>query len=86
MDSTNIDKETYYPLNQIFKMKVFPWIKSYVTLRNMVLKDMKNGGTRFKAILTGEGEGSRYQIKGEHLIALIETINREGIILDKPQT
>lgn len=84
MNTKEINPEKYYSIHQIWKMDALPWIKSFVTLRNLVVQDIeKYGGQKFKAIRTGQGNGTRYNIKGEHLIELIERMNREGFTLSQ---
>lgn len=79
-----IDSEKYYSLHSIFQMKLLPWIKSFVTLRNLVLQDIEvYGGQKFKAIKTGQDQGTRYYIKGEHLTELIRQMNTSGFTINK---
>ena len=78
-----IEPEKYYSLHSIFKMKALPWIKSFVTLKKIVEQDMKKGGDKFKAIKTGQNQGTRYLILGSNLTELIERMNTEGFDLSK---
>lgn len=77
-----IKPNTYYSLRQIFKLKVFPWIHSFVTLRRLVKKDIEKETNLFKAIIIGQGRGTRYKIKGQTLIDLLEKIDKEGLMLN----
>ena len=65
-------------------MGALPWIKSFRTLRKMVTQDIEqHKGKKFKAIKTGHNQGTRYNIKGIHLIELIDRMNREGFTINE---
>ena len=78
-----IEPNKYYSLHSIFKMNALPWIKTFATLKKLVEQDMKKGGDKFKAIKTGQNQGTRYLIKGSNLIDLITRMNTEGFDLSK---
>lgn len=62
----------YYSIHQVHELDVFTWIKSYDTLRRWIQEDLK----RFKVIKRGQGNGTRYFIKGSTLIRFQEQIKQ----------
>lgn len=78
-----INPEKYYSLHSIFKMKALPWIKSFATLQKLVAQDIDQGGDKFKAIKTGQNQGTRYLIKGSNLIELLQRMDKEGFDLNR---
>lgn len=87
MTTEQINPNEYYNLHAIFKMQLLPWIKSFATLKNLVDQDIeKYNGQKFKAIKTGSNQGTRYKIKGEHLIELINKMNTEGFSINSETT
>ena len=89
---TNIEDKTLYPdeyysLQQILDMRVLPWIKGFSTLSKLVKKDIdRNNSQLFKAVVIGKKQGTRYMIKGQHLLDLLDKMNKEGFILNGNQS
>lgn len=67
-----IERDKYYSIKKIFEMKVFGWITSYDTLRRWVTLDSLQENSMFKSIRKGNASGTRYYIKGETLLELVE--------------
>ena len=77
-----INPNKYYSLRQIFKLEIFTWIKSFTTLRRLVRRDIEKDTNLFKAIIVGQGRGTRYKIKGQILIDVLEKIEKEGLTIN----
>ena len=67
---TKIDAHTWYNLNDIFKYKMFSWVKSFSSVRTIVEKD---GAAKniLSPNIKGEGRGTKYNFKGENIIKFI---------------
>ena len=70
-----IETNTYYSASKLFRMNIFPWITSYRTLVRWICADTTSGDkSLFKAIKKGVGNGTRYYVKGEHILKLLEEL------------
>jgi hypothetical protein len=77
---SNIIKENdYYSILQLYNLKVIKWLDSYSSLKRLVKRDISNGNKIFKVIRTGNGNGTRYLIKGYTIIKLIEELKKGKI-------
>lgn len=75
-----IKNEEYYSIMQLYQLDVFKWLKSYSSFKALIKRDVNNGNKIFQVIKTGEGNGTRYFIKGETILELIKEIKSGGKI------
>lgn len=66
-----IDSESWYSLTDLAKVNAFPWCNGDIRrVRRMVIADKKNGN-HLKAVVSGKGGTTRYQIKGANIIRFV---------------
>lgn len=71
--TVKVQAETWYSMQDILKGKLFPWCNSLWTVRNWVQSDIERKNI-LKTMVTGEGRGTKYQIKGENIIKFIKAV------------
>lgn len=69
---TKINPESWYNLNDIFRFKMFPWAKSFSSVRKFVDQD-RLGTNLLKVNIIGDGKGKKYHFKGENIIKFIKS-------------
>lgn len=67
---TKIDPQEWYTLQDIVRGKMFPWLNSFISIRNLVAQDRDNKNV-LKANITGTGRATKYHFKGENIIKFI---------------
>lgn len=65
-----LDPEAWYSLNDIVQLGLFPWVKEFRAVRNVVLKDRASRNL-LKTVITGEGHGTKYRFKGKNIANFI---------------
>lgn len=75
-----VNPEVWYSLQDIVSGKIFPWATSYWSARNVIARDRKNTNI-LRALITGQGRATKYQIKGEHIINFITAVEAGQIRL-----
>ena len=60
-----------YNLSRIKQEGLFPWAKSIITIRSIIKRDYL-GDNILKALISGQGRGTDYKIKGSNLIKFLE--------------
>lgn len=65
-----IDPNGWYSLNDIVRGCLFPWAKSFQSVRNIVAEDRRNKDI-LKADITGTGRATKYHIKGKNILQFI---------------
>lgn len=75
-----VKPEEYYSLKQIHQLNLFKFKKSYTSFRALVKNDILNGNEVFKAVKTGEGNGTRYLIKGSTILNILDEVKLKGKI------
>lgn len=68
-----VQAEEWYSMQDILKGRLFPWCNSLWTIRNWVQSDI-DGRNILKTMVTGEGRGTKYQVKGENIIKFIKAV------------
>lgn len=68
-----INPTEWYSLQDIVRMRMFPWYSSFAYVRKVVVEDYQ-GRNVLKAVITGKQSGRKYQIKGEHIIKFIKAV------------
>lgn len=63
----------YYTLQDIVRGGMFKWVTSFSAVRNVVEVDGKNKNI-LKCIVTGNGRGKKYHLKGENIIKFIKAV------------
>jgi menaquinone-dependent protoporphyrinogen IX oxidase len=71
--TTKIKPQEYYSMQKIVQGKLFPWAKTYPTVRKFVEHDQQTGNF-LKAIISGEGNAKKYRFKGENIIKFINAV------------
>lgn len=61
----------WYTMTDIHTYKMFPWMSSFWSVRKAVLADMQHDSI-LKAIVSGQGSGRKYKIKGENILRYIK--------------
>jgi len=67
---TKINPSEWYTMQDLVKRRMFPWSKSYSSIKNFVISDRKTKNI-LKATITGSGNGTKYHIKGENIINFV---------------
>lgn len=78
-----VDPDREYNLSQIKVEGIFPWVKDIRTIRAIVKKDLW-GENMLKSLITGEGRGMDYKIKGKNIIKFLEKYG-SGMMMSAPQ-
>lgn len=73
-----IDAAEWYTLQDIVRLKLFPWASSFWSVRNVVAQD-RILGNLLKATITGTGRGTKYHFKGSNIIKFINSIETGDI-------
>lgn len=68
-----IDPEEWYSLFDVSEFGLFPWCTDIRTVRKWVNLDKKKKNV-LKAVIQGEGRGTKYQIKGENIQKFITAV------------
>lgn len=71
--SAKIKAEEWYTLQDLVRDRMFPWAHSFWSVRNIVTLDRKNKNL-LKATIKGEGTGTKYHFKGQHIISFINAV------------
>lgn len=74
----HIKASSWYTLQDIVRMGVFPWCKSFWSVRNIVAGDRARGNI-LKAVITGTGRATKYHFKGENIIRFVKDWERAGV-------
>ena len=77
-DLEKINPRTWYSLSAIVKSKMIPWATSFWSMRKMIVWDQEHGNL-LSPMITGEGVGKKYQIKGENIIKFIKKVEGKKI-------
>ncbi len=75
-----IDSEREYSLSDMLVDRLFPWTNDFRSVRKMVGKDAI-GENVLKTMVTGEGRGRQYRIKGKNIIKFLEKYG-EGLTMN----
>lgn len=73
MTRAKINPEESYTLQDIVTMKMFPWAKSFWSVRNIVALD-KKGANNLKPLIVGKGRATKYHFKGANIIKFISGV------------
>ncbi len=68
---TKIEPQTWYTMQDIVRSKMFPWVSSLWSVRNLVALDRRNKSI-LKANITGTGRATKYHFKGENIIKFVK--------------
>lgn len=68
-----LEPNEYYSLEQLKRMKAFSWCRSAWARRKVVERDAKKDNY-LKAIVSGEGRGTKYKILGANVIKFIKAV------------
>ncbi len=66
-----IDPESWYSLSDIVEDKMFPWARSFWSVRNLVAVDRRNKNI-LKANIVGTGRATKYHFKGDNINKFIK--------------
>lgn len=61
-----IDPAAWYTLQDIVRSGMFPWCRSFWSVRNIVAMD-RTGKNVLKAAITGTGRATKYHFKGANI-------------------
>lgn len=73
-----IKPDKWYTLADLHKHKMLWWVSSFWGVRKYVLLDHEHDNI-LKAVVTGQGTGRKYKIKGENILRYIKAFE-EGKI------
>lgn len=68
-----IEPSEWYSLQDIVRAGMFPWARSFWSVRNIVNLDRKNTNI-LRAMIAGTGRGTKYQFQGENIIQFIKAV------------
>ncbi len=74
MAKTKIKSEETYTLLDIVRSKMFPFARSFWSVRNLVALDQRSGNI-LKPLIVGTGRGTKYHFKGENIIKFIKAVD-----------
>lgn len=66
-----IKPDAWYTMQDVVRENMFPWARSFWSVRNTVALDRK-GKNLLKAIIQGDGRGTKYHFKGENIIQFVK--------------
>lgn len=72
-ESTKLDPNKYYSLEELKRMEAFSWCRSAWARRKVVERDAKKDNY-LKAIVSYEGRGTKYKILGANIIKFIKAV------------
>jgi len=78
-----IKSDAYYSPLMMFKMRMFMWIKSYDTMKRWIKKDINNGNILFRTIQQGTGTATRYLIKGDRILRVLNLVKKGRLTTHK---
>ena len=70
-----IEPERWYKLLEIVELGLFPWCKDVKTVGKWVRKDKKSKNV-LRAMQTGKGRQTRYNILGRHIQEFVESVEQ----------
>lgn len=71
-----VTPENWYTMQDIVRDEMFPWHKSFWSVRKAVIADKANGNI-LQAVITGRSRGKKYHFKGENIIKFIKLIEKK---------
>lgn len=71
---TKIEPKETYTLQDIVRERMFPWAKSFWSVRNFVALDQRKSNI-LKPLIVGSGRGTKYHFKGENIIKFINAVD-----------
>ena len=76
--NTKIKPSEWYTLSDLVALGVFPWVRSFSSVRKIVGLDMK-GKNLLKPNITGTGVGKKYHFKGQNIINFINKMEAGNV-------
>lgn len=73
MTKAKVKYEEWYTMQDIIKLKMFPWVHSLWSVRNVVKLDRENNNI-LKATIKGRGRATKYHFKGENIINFVNQV------------
>lgn len=76
MNTSNkkVEPNETYSMQDIVRDGIFPWAKSFWTVRNLVAMDQRNQNI-LKPLIIGTGRATKYHFKGENIIKFIQAVD-----------
>lgn len=78
--ATRIDPQGWYTLQDVVRSHMFPWARSFWSVRNVVTLDRKNKNL-LRATITGTGRATKYHFKGDRIIKFIKAVEAGSVRL-----
>lgn len=68
-----VNPQGWYSLQDIVTGRMFPWVSSFGSVRNIVAQDRKKKNL-LRANINGTGRATKYHFKGEHIIKFVKAV------------
>lgn len=80
MARLKIKPENWYTMSDIVHLQIFPWAKSFASVRAIVLRD-RRGWNILNCQMVGMGRGTKYHFQGRNIIEFLKAVESGKILL-----